>query len=285
MKWLFAVLVALNIIVFGGMVAHRMTDKPHTAAGEPLEGGVHELARPASLNPRAPAASEAAPDWVNAPAGSADAREPESEAAILAREQKAREAKLAREKKAREEKARREQALAEGGWAASDGLGEGARQCQASATVTLDEDDYHRIKGLLGRWPHAASRSVEKRGGKRQKARKAKSFRVLLPTDGDAMARLDDLARKGFNGVLYNGELSMGVARSHSSAQILISRLAAAGFGGARVSVQDDASASPEDALSVSRMTVTFIGINERDAQDIRGVVERYGRLNFRGCR
>ena len=28
------------------------------------------------------------------------------------------------------------------------------------ATVTLKEDDYHRIKGLLSKWPNAASQSV-----------------------------------------------------------------------------------------------------------------------------
>ena len=49
MKWLFAVLVALNIIVFGSMVAYRTqhkTVKPESA----LEGSTHELLRPSSLD-------------------------------------------------------------------------------------------------------------------------------------------------------------------------------------------------------------------------------------------
>ena len=47
MKWLFAVLVALNIIVFGSMVAYRTqhkTAKPESA----LEGDTHELLRTSS---------------------------------------------------------------------------------------------------------------------------------------------------------------------------------------------------------------------------------------------
>ena len=101
----------------------------------------------------------------------------------------------------------------------------------SNASVTLDEDDYHRIKGLLTRWPHAASRTVEKRGASKDHA--AKTFRVVLPADSEAMNRLEALGNKGFNGTLYNGEISLGVMKSRSSAQVLISRLSAAGFGGA----------------------------------------------------
>ncbi|WP_416191879.1 cell division protein [Neisseria sp. CCUG12390] len=290
MKWLFAVLVALNIIVFGGMVAYRMTEKQADAAGVPLEGGTHELARPASLEPQAVMPSEnTAPDWVSVPENNADIPEPESEEAIAARKQKEREEKLAKEKKEREEKARREREAAEQGSEPERTGGETADarsgQCVSTATVAMDEDDYHRIKGLLTRWPHAASRSVEKRTAKKGENAAGKTFRVLLPTDGDVMAQLETLGSKGFNGAVYNGEISMGVTRSRSSAQILISRLAGAGFGGARILEQEENGSAPDGTLSVSRMTVTFMSVNERDAQDIRNVVGRYGNLNVRGCR
>lgn len=113
----------------------------------------------------------------------------------------------------------------------------------------------------------------------------SKTFRVLLPSDGNAMAQLENLNSKGFTGVVYNGEISMGVTRSRSSAQILISRLAGAGFGGARILEQEEKSSAPDGTLSVSRMTVTFMAVGERDAQDIRNVVGRYGNLNVRACR
>ena len=42
MKWLFAVLVALNIIVFGSMVAYRTQHKNRQNPESALEGGTHE---------------------------------------------------------------------------------------------------------------------------------------------------------------------------------------------------------------------------------------------------
>lgn len=290
MKWLFAVLVALNIIVFAGMVAHRMTDRQPDTAASPLEGGVHELARPESLEQKAQRPSEtAAPDWVAAPAGDADVPEPESEEAVAARKQKEREEKLAKEKKEREEKARREKEAREqdsdGMAVPSETADSGARHCTPTATVSMDEDDYHRIKGLLTRWPHVAGRSVEKRTAKKGANASDKTFRVLLPSDGDTQAQLENLSSKGFNGVVYGGEISVGVTHSRSAAQVLISRLAGSGFGGARISEEEEKSRAPDSTLSVSRMNITFMAVNERDAQDIRNVVGRYGNLNIRSCR
>ena len=158
-----------------------------------------------------------------------------------------------------------------------------ARQCMSNASVTLDEDDYHRIKGLLTRWPHAASRTVEKRGASKDHA--AKTFRVVLPADSEAMNRLEALGNKGFNGTLYNGEISLGVMKSRSSAQVLISRLSAAGFGGARIVEQDDKGNAADSTLSVSRMTVIFMSVDEKDAQEIRNIVGRYGSLNMKTCK
>ena len=241
MKWLFAALVALNIIVFGGMITHRLNNAKSPNAA-PVEGGAHELAQPESLRPQqAPApADNAQPDWLQTDETQADLPEPESEEAIAERKKKEEEeqARREKEKKEREEKARREKekaaaentnpaAAANENPAAKNASA--ARQCTSNASVTLDEDDYHRIKGLLTRWPHAASRTVEKRGASKDPA--AKTFRVVLPADSEAMNRLEALGNKGFNGTLHNGEISLGVMKSRSSAQVLISRLSAAGFG------------------------------------------------------
>ena len=295
MKWLFAALVALNIIVFGGMITHRLNNakSPNTA---PVEGGAHELAQPESLRPQqAPApADNAQPDWLQTDETQADLPEPESEEAIAERKKKEEEeqARREKEKKEREEKARREKekaaaentnpaAVANENPATKNTAA--ARQCTSNASVTLDEDDYHRIKGLLTRWPHAASRTVEKRGAAKDQA--AKTFRVLLPADSEAMNRLEALGNKGFNGTLYNGEISLGVMKSRSSAQVLISRLSAAGFGGARIVEQDDKGNAADSTLSVSRMTVIFMSVDEKDAQEIRNIVGRYGSLNMKTCK
>lgn len=295
MKWLFAALVALNIIVFGGMITHRLNNAKSPATA-PVEGGAHELAQPESLRPQqAPApADNAQPDWLQTDETQADLPEPESEEAIVERKKKEEEeqARREKEKKEREEKARREKekAAAENtnpAAAASENPATkntpAAHQCTSNASVTLDEDDYHRIKGLLTRWPHAASRTVEKRGAAKDQA--AKTFRVLLPADSEAMNRLEALGNKGFNGTLYNGEISLGVMKSRSSAQVLISRLSAAGFGGARIVEQDDKGNASNSTLSVSRMTIIFMSVDEKDAQEIRNIVGRYGSLNMKTCK
>ena len=295
MKWLFAALVALNIIVFGGMITHRLNNAKSPATA-PVEGGAHELAQPESLRPQqAPApADNAQPDWLQTDETQADLPEPESEEAIVERKKKEEEeqARREKEKKERGEKARREKekAAAENtnpAAAASENPATkntpAAHQCTSNASVTLDEDDYHRIKGLLTRWPHAASRTVEKRGAAKDQA--AKTFRVLLPADSEAMNRLEALGNKGFNGTLYNGEISLGVMKSRSSAQVLISRLSAAGFGGARIVEQDDKGNASNSTLSVSRMTIIFMSVDEKDAQEIRNIVGRYGSLNMKTCK
>ncbi len=295
MKWLFAALVALNIIVFGGMITHRLNNAKSPNAA-PVEGGAHELAQPESLRPQqAPApADNAQPDWLQTDETQADLPEPESEEAIAERKKKEEEeqARREKEKKEREEKARREKekAAAENtnpAAAANENPATkntaAARQCTSNASVTLDEDDYHRIKGLLTRWPHAASRTVEKRGAAKDQA--AKTFRVVLPADSEAMNRLEALGNKGFNGTLHNGEISLGVMKSRSSAQVLISRLSAAGFGGARIVEQDDKGNAADSTLSVSRMTVIFMSVDEKDAQEIRNIVGRYGSLNMKTCK
>lgn len=280
MKWLFAVLVALNIIVFGSMVAYRTqhkTTKPESA----LEGGTHELLRPSSLDaPKAEPQQASQPDWVADESDGLIMAEPESEEAeALRKKQEAQQLKEKKEKMRREKEAQERRAAEEEMGAAGV-----ERLCTSSATVVMDEDDYHRIKGLLGKWPHAASRSIEKRNGASSGETSSKTFRVVLPADGDTSAQLDALGSRGFSGSIHNGEISVDVTRSRSSAQVLISRLSSAGFGGARIVEQEDRSA-PDTGLSVARMTVVFMAVDERDAQDIRNIVGRYGKLNMKTCR
>lgn len=300
MKWLFAVLVALNIIVFGGMVASRVAEKQRNASVPAQSVGVPQQQQPAAapveiLRP----AEVSTPEWVAVPppvAAASAASEPESEEARLAREKaeqeaKEKEAKELEEKarKEREEKAKREQlekekAKREQEQKAAEAKKESS-QCISSASVTLNEDDYHRIKGLLRQWPHAASRTVEKRNASGEAGQVQKTYRVLVSADGDAAAMLESLAAKGFSGSIYEGSISVGVTGSRSAAQVLISRLATAGFGGTRIHEQEERSASSGGSLSVAKMQVTFMDVDDKSAQEIQKVVSRYGKLNRRACR
>lgn len=108
MKWLFAVLVALNIIVFGSMVAYRTqhkTAKPESA----LEGGTHELLRPSSLDaPKAEPQQASQPDWVVVESDGLIMAEPESEEAeALRKKQEAQQLKEKKEKNAPRERGAR----------------------------------------------------------------------------------------------------------------------------------------------------------------------------------
>lgn len=301
MKWLFAVLVALNIIVFGGMVASRVAEKQRNASAPVQSVGVTQQQQPQAapveiLRPAAVSAPE--PVAVSAPVAAASAAsEAETEEARLARlkaeqEAKEKEAEELEEKaqKEREEKAKREQLEKEKAkreqekQKAAEAKKE-SNQCVSSASLTLDEDDYHRIKGLLRQWPHAASRTVEKRNASGETGQAQKTYRVLVAADGDTAAMLDSLAAKGFSGSIHEGSISVGVTRSRSAAQVLISRLATAGFGGTRINEEEDRSAASDGGLSVAKMQVTFMDVDDKSAQAIQNVVSRYGKLNRRACR
>ncbi|MDO1509983.1 MULTISPECIES: cell division protein [unclassified Neisseria] len=305
MKWLFAVLVALNIIVFGGMVASRVAEKQKTVVEPtvPIVGNMqHELSVPEVLNKPSEspvsASDSSVPDWITSTETSAKvASEPsDDEKALAERERKAKEEQLVKEKKEREEKEKREKETAlakeqaerkEQKDSKETAAANDSRQCTASASITLDEDDYHRIKGLLKNWPHVAARKVEKRAHSAKNGNQAqKTYRVLLSSGGDAVAQLNNLSDKGFSATIYEGDISVGVTRSKSAAQVLISRLATAGFGGARIQEQEDRSnARVDSGLSVAKMQITFVSVDDKSAKEIESVLERYGKLNRKGCK
>lgn len=141
MKWLFATLLGLNLIVFAGMIAGKMwkESKPEPVATNnpaPTQIVIHTndlngAAANAASNvagvkvqtapPVKPAQTKTEPPKVAvAPAPKAEKRN--TEAVSTAQPQ--------------------------------------ANYKNCSARVSMPEDDYHRIKGLLGKYPHAASRQV-----------------------------------------------------------------------------------------------------------------------------
>ena len=287
MKWLFILLVAINIAVFGGTVGYKLT---------PKQASVSETQVAESMPATGPVALEATeyePDVQTASGsdtgvllGASDILT-EEQAEQLRLKKEAEQKKL-REKKQREEKARREKLAAEkageeGENGEMNAAPDGRASCSAQASLTMDEDDYHRIKGLLGKWSHVASRSVEKRTAKRKPG--GKTYRVVLPLSGNAEGQVAELSTQGFNAVPLNGELSLGVSNSRQNAQTLQNRLAGAGFGGARMVEHFAESDGQDESLSVSRMTVLFSGVNDEDAREIRKITSPYGSLNFKSCK
>lgn len=281
MKWLFAILVALNIVVFGITMVVLLDDKrgEDSAAPAPVSAPVHELATPATaLAPPASAASGASPDWLKtgSAAGASGSKPSPEQLAAKEKERLEREKRVQAErlKKEREAQARKSEASASDYAPAQSNRA----ACTRSASVTLPEDDYHRIKGLLVQWPHAASRTVERREGE---AKKTVKYNVWTPIQVDAQAQLDDLSAKGFNGTLGGGGIVIGTYNDRAAAQAMLGKLQAAGFG---AQLREQSSGGGE-ALSIAKMRVVFGSVDEGGLQSIQKIVAPYGKLQRGNCR
>lgn len=288
MKWLFILLVAINIAVFGGTVGYKLTLKQAGRIPEAQNAANNLQVQPVAptmpvvrnIPASGPAVQAASESDTGVLLGASDILT-EEQAEQLRLKKEAEQKKL-KEKKQREEKARREKLAAEKAQAERENGAEDAL-CAAQASLTMDEDDYHRIKGLLGKWSHVASRSVEKRTAKAKPA--DKTYRVVLPVSADAENQAAELSAKGFNPIPFDGALSLGVGNSRENAQALQNRLAGAGFGGAHIVEHFAEADRQDDSLSVSRMTVLFTGVNAADADEIRKITSLYGKLNLKSCK
>lgn len=288
MKWLFILLVAINIAVFGGTVGYKLTLKQAGRIPEAQNAANNLQVQPVAptmpvvrnIPASDPAVQAASASDTGVLLGASDILT-EEQAEQLRLKKEAEQKKL-KEKKQREEKARREKLAAEKAQAERENNAVDT-SCAAQASLTMDEDDYHRIKGLLGKWSHVASRSVEKRTAKAKPA--DKTYRVVLPVSADAENQAAELSAKGFNPIPFDGALSLGVGNSRENAQALQNRLAGAGFSGAHIVERAAETGRQDDSLSVSRMTVLFTGVNAADADEIRKITSPYGKLNLKSCK
>lgn len=288
MKWLFILLVAINIAVFGGTVGYKLTLKQAGRIPEAQNAANNLQVQPVAptmpvvrnIPASDPAVQAASASDTGVLLGASDILT-EEQAEQLRLKKEAEQKKL-KEKKQREEKARREKLAAEKAQAERENNAVDT-SCAAQASLTMDEDDYHRIKGLLGKWSHVASRSVEKRTAKAKPA--DKTYRVVLPVSADAENQAAELSAKGFNPIPFDGALSLGVGNSRENAQALQNRLAGAGFGGAHIVERAAETGRQDDSLSVSRMTVLFTGVNAADADEIRKITSPYGKLSLKSCK
>lgn len=151
MKWLFAILVALNLIVFAAMIGVKLLNRHMPVADKTAPAQPAQQQQPTQViintaNPPAVNGQNTAP--AAAGTGAVVRRTVTPTPATPAKTQPA------------APKARAEE---EGG---------SRSQKSCSARVSIPEDDYHRIKGLLSSYPHAAARQVveNKDGGNGQTA-------------------------------------------------------------------------------------------------------------------
>ena len=267
MKWLFAILVALNIIVFGNVVASKLMRPPHATA---------QVEAPATALTPTPAASVTEPVvTINPPEpASAVAPPPETKTRAELRAEAAAKARAEAAAKARAETQTQ-----------TTPSSPAAPAINCSATAVLPEDDYHRIKGLLSRWPHAASRFVEQGSSAPAKATSSR-VRYMVSIDGGADMRAR-LKEQGFDTAISNGRLSLGVFNRRNDAEALLARAKINGFSQAEITQLGGTTATeaPAAALSVAKMRITFIQVDDQAAQDINQIIQRYGRLQRGSCK
>ncbi len=146
----------------------------------------------------------------------------------------------------------------------------------------MDEHDYRRLESALAAWPHTVAAGEIRRAGQTAAAKAQRTFRVLIPTEGAAAAKLADLRHRGFHGELYDGEISLGTYRSRSAAQVGIARLTSSGFGGGRIQWEEGGiKVSPPEAVGLA---LTFSGVSAQDMADIRQLIGRSGEMTVHHC-
>lgn len=251
MKWLFAILMALNIVVFGTIMAGKMLR-------------IHQLAEPAKVASAADTALVAASEPA-VPLISVDRPQAASAAGTKADSKKEAQKKAADT----QEQAKTDDA--------------GAANASCTATATLPEDDYHRLKGLLDRWPHAATEFVDTGATKKRRNRPTR-YMVVIPNAGSEVASV--LRGKGFDFAINQGQASLGVFARRSDAEALMARAKLSGFGDVEVTTLGGPDSDASDAAATSKMRVVFSQVSRQDVQDINRIIGRYGTVvRSKGCR
>lgn len=145
------------------------------------------------------------------------------------------------------------------------------------ATVTLKEDDYHRIKGLLSKWPNAASQSVAPKADTNE--RKG-TFWVALaktPTEDEKIS----LMAKSYRPVSEGGYTVVGKFPTRLAAEGFRLKLDADGFPTQVV----EQFSGDSGAVSTAMVTVAFLKVDDNDAAQITEIVKPYAKLKRNVCK
>ena len=145
------------------------------------------------------------------------------------------------------------------------------------AMVTLKEDDYHRIKGLLSKWPNAASQSV---APKANNSERTGSFWVALaktPTEDEKIS----LMAKSYRPVSEGGYTVVGKFTTRLAAEGFRLKLDADGFPTQVV----EQFSGDSGAVSATMVTVAFLKVDDQDAAQISEIVKPYAKLKRNVCK
>jgi hypothetical protein len=264
MKWLFAILVALNIVVFGCMVAGKLVHAPSVATTASASSEV-EIAAPAT-----PDISVRNASTVTTNSTHTEINPNPVKPAIEA------EAAPSTQKPKTEQKREAEASPATPATA------------NCSATVIIPENDFHRIKGLLRQWPYTTKRFVEQVAPTTKPNLVPKPTRYIVALNSIDEETHQRLQEHGFDHGTSQGKVSLGIFNRREDAEALMARAKMKGFGEVYISTleRSDSANTATAPTSIAKIRVTFTGIDNSAVQDINKVTGRYGQIQRNGtCR
>lgn len=263
MKWVFAILVALNLIVFGTTIVEKMVlQKIAVQQREPSRTIViqqtqpQQPAVPITTTQTTPTTTVQA-DNKQTPATPVPRPKPATSAAPATPKQPAQPATAAAPKPQPEAK---------------------PQQTCGGGSVTLKEDDYHRIKGLLSRWQNVASRSVQRNDNENKSG--GDSFWVILDKALDDETRIGIMAKYGR--IKQEGNLVvLGKFPTRQAAEGMQLRLKTDGFPSRIMEKFGDGN----NALSMATYRVAFLKIDDNDAAELSKILAPYAKLQRNPCK
>lgn len=276
MKWIFAVLVALNLVVFGSTIIQKMVvDKIAEKADEKQIARTVVVQQPPAPVATAPLAVPNAD--LNAASASATASDAGNDKDAEKKSEKT-PAKPADKKKDDKKPAEKPAEKA----VATETKPKQPKNC-GGASVVLKENDYHRIKGLLAQWPNAASPMVQRNTNASKGKSSPDEYLVFVPMERDVQEQMMGLASKSFNPREENGMLLLGKFHKREDADNLRRKAMGAGIPARVLERMGDKDGS--QALSMTVYNVAFLKIDDNDAKRLNEILKPYAPLKRYPCK
>ena len=185
MKWIFATLVALNLIVFAGFVGNKIMNpkkpQPQVVQAPQQPQAPQQIIINTGNGTPTTVSTNGTVTTNGVPAGSAIGK-------IVGRTANT----VRPQRNTNADSAGGSQAAARAA-AAQSAAEPRAKYRACSARVSIPEDDYHRIKGLLGKFPHAASRQVVQGGGEGDSQTSARMNIMFMSVSNDEAGELQSI--------------------------------------------------------------------------------------------
>lgn len=277
MKWIFIILVALNLIVFGGVVAQRMLLPAPQVTTERTVVVEKKVAANTQKTEEAEEkqTSEEKPIKTQSSAKEQTANTEKTEEIVTKTNPKSKPKQTA-PKQAQKRVEKPQKAPVQK--ASNTTSTPSRKQKCGGASVTLPENVYHRIKGLLNEWPNAASREVGKSSGK---PRARNEYVVIITPSAQQNDQMMLLMSKGFKPRQDKGLIILGQFSDRKAADALRQRVFAHGV---HANVMEKHKPG-KTGLSQANYRVIFMKINDADARKLSGILKPYAPLKRNPCK